>query len=122
MLQKIFRFFYILVSIFFKKWDMHEIIYLRNEVLLFFSSYVNIALFIYFLFAFYLLYILFLLTFVHCGFSTICWVSNAPVYIFYFAFILLPFEFFLIFPFIKNFTCNIRNFIFFCFFGKIKLE
>jgi hypothetical protein len=122
MLSNFFRFFYILFTIFFKRWEINEIIYLRNELLLFFSSSINIIFFFYFLFAFYILYIIFLFSFLNCGFSTLCWISSSPIFILYVVLILMPFEFMVIYPFIKNFICNIKNFIYFCILGKIKID
>jgi hypothetical protein len=113
---------FILLSIFFKQWNIEEIIILKKEIKNYFSSYINIFFLAYGIFSFYFIYLIFLIFFINCGTYTECYINNLPVLLFLFIIISFPIQILIINPFIKTFIFNIYNLIYFSFFSKIKNE
>ncbi len=116
------KLFYLFLCIFFKKWNQEDLTYMKCSIVQIFSSYVNIAIFIYSIFLLNFLNLLSVISLFQCGLKPNCWYDNLPVFIFFFLLFSIPIDIYLILPFMKNFVINFSNLLCFLFFGKIKIE
>lgn len=105
------RFFFILLSIFLKRWEKKDVKMLREELKRFFSSFENIFTFLYFTVFVLTMYLFSLFVFVTCRFDKNCWLDHSMLYSYTLFLFSLPMDLLLVSPFVRNFGANIANFV-----------
>lgn len=116
------RFLLLIFTIFLKKWEYGDIKLIKNEFSLFFSSYLNILCFFYFLFIYWFFFILTIFSLFSCGLSSSCWKETFPIYFIFVFFFSIPVDLLIVTPFFKIFLYNIYSLLSFVITGKLKSD